>query len=236
MEVSKIMINFAGMKQILIVDDEHDLCDILSFNLRKEGYATTVAYSAEQALEIIESNNALKGKGFNLILLDVMMEGMSGFDMAKKLQGAIPIIFLTAKDTEEDLLTGFGLGADDYISKPFSVREMLARVNAVINRTTNEASEAIIYKGLVIDFNTKAVYVEGRDVNCTRTEQELLTLLINEHGRVFSRKELIERVWPKDVIVTNRTVDVNITRLRKKIGNYAANIVTRQGYGYCFEK
>ena len=219
------------MKRILIVDDERDLCAILDFNLRSEGYDTVVAHSAEEALQRIDNEH------FHLLLLDVMMEGMSGFEMARHLHHSIPIIFLTAKDTEEDMLEGFQLGADDYIAKPFSIKEVLARVKAVLGRTssTETPSETLCYEGLCIYLHRKVVTVDGEEISVTRTEFELLVLLLQEQGHVFSRQQLIERVWPKDVIVTDRTVDVNITRLRKKIGHYANHIVTRQGYGYCFE-
>lgn len=219
------------MKRILIIDDERDLCAILDFNLRSEGYDTVVAHSAEEALQRIDNEH------FHLLLLDVMMEGMSGFEMARHLHHSIPIIFLTAKDTEEDMLEGFQLGADDYIAKPFSIKEVLARVKAVLGRTssTETPSETLCYEGLCIYLHRKVVTVDGEEISVTRTEFELLVLLLQEKGHVFSRQQLIERVWPKDVIVTDRTVDVNITRLRKKIGHYANHIVTRQGYGYCFE-
>jgi len=231
LEFHKLFRTFATMKRILIVDDERDLCAILDFNLRSAGYETAVAHSAEEALQRMETEQ------FHLLLLDVMMEGMSGFEMARHLHHSIPIIFLTAKDTEEDMLEGFQLGADDYIAKPFSIKEVLARVKAVLGRTssTETPSETLCYEGLCIYLHRKVVTVDGEEISVTRTEFELLVLLLQEKGHVFSRQQLIERVWPKDVIVTDRTVDVNITRLRKKIGHYANHIVTRQGYGYCFE-
>ena len=177
------------------------------------------------------------------MLLDVMMGGMSGFAMARKLKdnpatAAIPIIFLTARDTENDTLTGFSLGADDYISKPFSIREVLVRVRAVIRRTADPATtqaNVLRYQGIEMNLDKKTVTIEGTDVPFTKTEFELLHLLLEERGRVFSRQELIDRVWPKDVLVLDRTVDVNITRLRKKIGPFAKCIVTRLGFGYYFD-
>lgn len=217
------------MRKILIVDDEKDLCDILHFNLQAQGFDVYETYSAESAWQILQE------KRFDLLLLDVMMEGMSGFDLAKKINGSVPIIFLTAKDTEEDMLEGFSLGADDYISKPFSVREVMARIKAVINRTSTEEPTTLSFNGLVINLNNKTITVDHEEISLTKTEFEILKLLVSEQGNVFSRQQLIERIWPKDVIVTNRTVDVNITRLRKKIGPYASNIITRQGFGYCFE-
>lgn len=222
--------------KILVVDDEQDLLEILKFNLETEGYEVATATSAEEALH-------LNLNDFNLLLLDVMMGGMSGFAMARKLKdnpstAAIPIIFLTARDTENDTLTGFSLGADDYISKPFSIREVLVRVRAVLRRTADpstQQSNTLRYQGIEMNLDKKTVSIEGEDIPFTKTEFELLHLLLDERGRVFSRQELIDRVWPKDVLVLDRTVDVNITRLRKKIGPYAKCIVTRLGFGYYFD-
>ena len=224
--------------KILVVDDEQDLLEILKFNLETEGYEVETAASAEEAL-------TLDIGSFNLMLLDVMMGGMSGFAMARKLKdnpatAAIPIIFLTARDTENDTLTGFSLGADDYISKPFSIREVLVRVRAVLRRTTEktvpEAPKAVInYQGLELNLDKKTVSVDGTDVPFTKTEFEILHLLLDERGKVFSRQDLINRIWPHDVFVLDRTVDVNITRVRKKIGRFAKCIVTRLGFGYYFD-
>ena len=224
--------------KILVVDDEQDLCEILKFNLETDGYVVETANSAEEALEKDVAS-------FNLLLLDVMMGGMSGFQMAKQLKANpmtanIPIIFLTARDTENDTVTGFNLGADDYISKPFSIREVLVRIRAVLRRTAEQNGTAkeptvISYQGLVLNLDKKTVSVDGENVAFTKTEFELLRLLLEEEGRVFSRQELIDRVWPKDVLVLDRTVDVNITRMRKKIGKFAKCIVTRLGFGYYFD-
>lgn len=223
--------------RILVVDDEQDLCEILKFNLETEGYVVETANSAEEAMTMDISS-------FNLLLLDVMMGEMSGFAMAKKLKenpmtANIPIIFLTARDTENDTVTGFNLGADDYISKPFSIREVLVRIRAVIRRT-NEADDhtepkTLKYQGLEMDLDKKTVAIDGENVPFTKTEFELLHLFLSEKGRVFSRQELIDRIWPKDVLVLDRTVDVNITRLRKKIGRFSKCIVTRLGFGYYFD-
>lgn len=228
------------MKQnarILVVDDEQDLLEILKFNLETEGYEVVTATSAEDALQLDIAS-------FDLLLLDVMMGGMSGFAMAHQLKdnpstAPVPIIFLTARDTENDTVTGFNLGADDYISKPFSLREVMVRVRAVLRRTAKENSEeeakTLSYQGIVMNLDRKTVSVDGEDIPFTKTEFELLHLLLDERGRVFSRQELIERIWPKDVLVLDRTVDVNITRLRKKIGRFAKCIVTRLGFGYYFD-
>lgn len=228
------------MKQnarILVVDDEQDLLEILKFNLETEGYEVVTATSAEDALQLDIAS-------FDLLLLDVMMGGMSGFAMARQLKdnpatAQVPIIFLTARDTENDTVTGFNLGADDYISKPFSLREVMVRVRAVLRRTAKEYGEeevkTLSYQGIVMNLDRKTVSVDGEDIPFTKTEFELLHLLLDERGRVFSRQELIERIWPKDVLVLDRTVDVNITRLRKKIGRFAKCIVTRLGFGYYFD-
>lgn len=224
-------------QRILVVDDEQDLLEILKFNLETEGYEVATASSAEEALQLDIAS-------FSLLLLDVMMSGMSGFAMARKLKenpttANVPIIFLTARDTENDTVTGFNLGADDYISKPFSLREVMVRVRAVLRRTatsTDEGeSQVLSYQGIIMNLDKKTVSIEGEDVPFTKTEFELLHLLLSERGRVFSRQELIERIWPKDVLVLDRTVDVNITRLRKKIGPFAKCIVTRLGFGYYFD-
>lgn len=227
-----------NMKRILVVDDEQDLCEILKFNLETEGYEVETANSAEEALEM---DIAL----FDLLLLDVMMGGMSGFQLAKQLKdnpmtANVPIIFLTARDTENDTVTGFNIGADDYISKPFSIREVMVRVRAVLRRTAEQTGDAdeskiINYQGLQLNLDKKTVSIDGEAIPFTKTEFELLRLFLEERGKVFSRQELIDRVWPKDVMVLDRTVDVNITRMRKKIGKFAKCIVTRLGFGYYFD-
>lgn len=227
-----------NMKRILVVDDEQDLCEILKFNLETEGYEVESANSAEEALEMDIAS-------FDLLLLDVMMGGMSGFQLAKQLKGNpmtanVPIIFLTARDTENDTVTGFNIGADDYISKPFSIREVMVRVRAVLRRTAEQTGDAdeskiINYQGLQLNLDKKTVSIDGEAIPFTKTEFELLRLFLEERGKVFSRQELIDRVWPKDVMVLDRTVDVNITRMRKKIGKFAKCIVTRLGFGYYFD-
>jgi two-component system alkaline phosphatase synthesis response regulator PhoP len=225
--------------RILVVDDEEDLCEILQFNLETEGYLVDVAYSAEEALKKDISV-------YNLLLLDVMMGEVSGFKMARILREnpknvAIPIIFLTAKDSETDRLTGFNIGADDYISKPFSIREVLARVKAVIRRVDPSKQEAaparqLSYETLEMSLENKKVSLGGVELAFTKKEFEILKLFLENKNRVFSRDEMLNRVWSDEVIVLDRTIDVNITRLRKKIGPYGKNIVTRLGYGYCFEE
>lgn len=223
--------------RILVVDDEEDLCEILKFNLENEGYEVDTANSAEEALKKDISI-------YNLLLLDVMMGEISGFKLAsmikkEKKTSQIPVIFITAKDTENDTITGFNVGADDYISKPFSLREVTARVKAVLRRTKQEEEEQqpeqIFYKTLVIDTVKKKVKINEQETPLTKKEFEILFLLLQNQGRVFSREDILDRVWNDEVYVLDRTIDVNITRLRKKIGEYGRCIVTRLGYGYCFE-
>ena len=221
--------------KILIVDDEESLCEILQFNLEVEGYEADVAYSAEQALE-------MHPERYSLILLDVMMGEMSGFKMARILKSnpetaRVPVIFCTARDTEDDTVAGLNLGADDYIAKPFSIREVLARVRSVLRRTASPQteSEVIGYEGLEMDLRRKSCTVDGNEVSLTKKEFEILSLMLSHRGVIFSREEILHRVWSDEVVVLDRTIDVNITRLRRKIRRYGEHIVTRLGYGYGFE-
>lgn len=220
-----------------MVDDEEDLCEILKFNLETEGYEVDTAFSAEEALKKDLTQ-------YRLLLLDVMMGEISGFRMANMLKkdertAHIPIIFLTAKDTENDMLTGFNLGADDYISKPFSIREVQARVKAVIRRTATDIAEPdrelLQYETLSLDTKRIKAFIEEEEIALTKKEFEILKLLLENRNNVFSREEILSRIWKDEVYVLDRTIDVNITRLRKKIGPYGKNIVTRLGFGYCFE-
>jgi DNA-binding response OmpR family regulator len=222
-----------GNHKILIVDDEKDLCEILQFNLESEGFNIDIAHSAEEALKKpIEK--------FDLILLDVMMDGMSGFKAAniirKDRKLKTPIIFLTAKGEENDILTGFNVGGDDYISKPFSIKEVIARIKAILKRGSHPDMETdqMTYKDLIVDPKKKEISVLGEVINLTRKEFEILTLLLKNMGQYISRDEILQRIWKDDVIVTERNVDVNIARLRKKIGDYGKNIKGKSGYGYCF--
>ena len=215
--------------KILVVDDEESLCEILQFNLEVEGYEVDVAYSAEQAL-------GMHPERYSLILLDVMMGEMSGFRMARLLKddpatAKVPVIFCTAKDSEDDTVAGLNLGADDYIAKPFSVREVLARVRSVLRRTAEAPAEqeTVAFEGLGMDLRRK-------ELALTKKEFEILALLLAHRGVIFSREEILRRIWSDEVIVLDRTVDVNITRLRRKIDPYGGHIVTRLGYGYGFEE
>ena len=219
-------------QKILIVDDDPHICEILAYNLSNDGYETVCVHSAENAFEKLTSE-------YSLILLDVMMGGMSGYKMAETLRGngnLIPIIFLTAKDTENDMLTGFSVGADDYISKPFSLKEVSARVKAILKRQVIEVKPAnkFSYKNFSIDFDTKEVKIETEIILLTKTEFELLEFLVRHQERIFSRDEIINHIWDKTPYITERTVDVHITRLRKKLANYSSLISNRSGYGYRF--
>lgn len=224
------------MNRILVVDDEEDLCEILKFNLEAEGYEVDTANSAEEAM-------ALDLTKYQLFLLDVMMGEISGFKFASMIRKnerlcQTPIIFLTAKDTENDRLTGFNIGADDYISKPFSLREVIARVKVAFRRSVKaeETQQDILrYNNLRIILSQKKVFLGESELALTKKEFEILSLLLAHPGQVFSREEILSKVWSDEVYVLDRTIDVNITRLRKKIGDYGKYVVTRLGYGYCFE-
>lgn len=228
--------------RILVVDDEQDICEILQYNLETEGYEVVTANSAEEAL-------GLPLQEFRLILLDVMMGEMSGFQMARRLKdntatAQIPIIFITALDSEDNLIKGLNIGADDYIAKPLSMKEVKARVRAVLRRSSQPqlqqtiitTDNKICYEGITLDHNAKTATLDGQNLSLTKLEYELLSLLLQHLGKVFSREDLLKYCWPQDVLVLDRTVDVSITRLRKKIGRYGKQIKTRVGYGYYFEK
>lgn len=224
-------------QRILVVDDEETLCEALRFNLEEEGYSVDVVFSAEEAL-------ALNLTDYSLILLDIMMEEMSGTTLASILKrrqdtSRIPIIFCTAKDNEDDMVNGLNIGVDDYITKPYSIRNVIARIRAVLRRCSQPVSTGqsdIIYKGIHISTIEKNCSIDGKDIRMPRKEFELLVLMLSNPGRVFSREELLKKIWPEEVVVLDRVIDVNITRLRSKLGVYGKNIVTRSGYGYGFFK
>ena len=227
-------------ERILIVDDEETLCEVLQLNLENEGYDVDIAFSAEEAL-------ALDLKGYSLILLDIMMGEISGIKMAKMLKADvatahIPIIFCTARDTEDDMIMGLNLGADDYIMKPYTVRNVVARVKSVLRRTAGtkgqivqtEKQRTLEVEGLKLDLEFKRCTVDGVEVKLARKEFELLAYLISHRGKILSREQILSKVWSDEVVVLGRTIDVNITRLRSKIGEYGSYIVTRSGFGYGF--
>lgn len=234
--------------RILVVDDEESLCEILKFNLEKEGYIVTTALSAEEAL-------ALNLAEFDLMILDIMMGELSGFGLARILRkrpetAETPIIFCTALDSEADKIKGLDIGADDYISKPFSLAEVMARVRSVLRRSKrqphsetptpsiepNMADESILrFETMVVNNRDKSLTIDGIEVQLTRKEFDILVLLLSNQGTILSREQIMKRVWSEEVVVLDRTIDVNITRLRKKLGNYGNHIVTRTGYGYGFK-
>lgn len=227
-------------ERILIVDDEETLCEVLKLNLENEGYDVDIAFSAEQAL-------TYDLKQYSLILLDIMMGEISGIKMAKMMKADvtaadIPIIFCTARDSEDDMVMGLNLGADDYIMKPYTVRNVIARVKSVLRRTSggkpniiaNEKPNVLKVEGLHIDLEFKRCTVDGKEVKLVRKEFELLVYLISHRGKICSREQILNRIWSDEVVVLDRTVDVNITRLRSKIGKYGSYIVTRSGFGYGF--
>lgn len=223
------------MKQekILLVDDDKNIAEILEFNLKNEGFDVTTAVSAEEAqnLDITQ---------FHVILLDVMMGGISGYKWAEQLRKediTVPIIFLTAKDTENDMLTGFSVGGDDYIAKPFSIKEVIARVKAVIKRSRNsqkstQKSNFIKIGKLIIDLDLKQLTLDNEIITLTKTEFELLVLLAQKPESILSRQRIIQEIWKETPYITERTIDVHITRLRKKLGQYGDALTNRSGYGY----
>ena len=234
--------------KILVIDDEESVCEILKFNLEKEGYEVDCAYSAEEALD-------MDLEDCSLFMVDIMMGGLSGFDFAKRLRNVTateekPILFCSALSDEDYVVKGLNIGADDYVTKPFVIDEVLARVRAILRRTGQqqqrsaadiEAQQSIYesdvtFKGLIIDRNDKEVYIDNELVSLTRTEFDILLFFLTHRNRIYSREELIKNVWGDDVVVTGRTIDTNITRLRKKLGDYDKYIVTRQGFGYGFKE
>lgn len=225
--------------KILVVDDEESLCEILKFNLEKEGYEVTTVYSAEEVL-------SMDITAMHLIILDIMMGELSGFGLARILKkrpetADIPIIFCSALDSADDKIKGLDLGADDYIAKPYSVAEVMARVRSVLRRTKRTtvaeqtAENVIRYEGLEVNVLNKRCFVDGDEVQLTRKEFDILTLLLSNRGTILSREQIMRQVWSDEVIVLDRTIDVNITRMRKKLRQYGNHIITRTGYGYGFE-
>ncbi len=231
--------------KLLVIDDEESICEIMKFNLEKEGYEVDCAYSAEEALSFDLSS-------YSLFIVDIMMERLSGFDFAKRIKNAAatentPIIFCSALNGEDDTVMGLNIGGDDYITKPFVIGEVLARVRAVLRRSHATRQWAynisksvyepdITFKSMRINRNEKVCYLNGESVNLTRTEFDILLFFLTHRNRIYSRDEIIRQVWAGEVVVTNRTIDTNITRLRKKLGEYGSNIVTRLGFGYGFNE
>lgn len=224
-----------ALKKILVVDDEETLCEALKFNLEEEGYSVDTALSAEDAL-------SLDLAGYDLVLLDIMMGEISGTQLARIMKAnpstaSVPIIFCTAKDTEDDMIKGLDLGADDYITKPYSLRSVLARIRTVLRRTapTQAAqTDTVSFEGLILSPENKTCTVDGEEIKLPKKEYEILLKMLRHPGRIFSREELLKAIWPDEVVVLDRVVDVNITRIRQKIGQYGSHIKTRSGYGYGF--
>ena len=225
-----------GKQRILVVDDENGICEVIKLNLELNGYAVDTASTAEEALKKDLSQ-------FSLLLLDVMMGEMSGYELTKKIRednkfASLPIILCTAKDQESDVETGFLSGADDYIKKPFSMKELILRVQSLLRRCQNSQQQKNIlsYQGLIIDRNMKSCEVDGVNVPLTKKEFDILELFLSSPEIIFSREEILDKVWEEDVLVIDRTIDVNINRLRKKLGEYGKNIITKSGYGYGFKR
>lgn len=221
--------------KILVVDDEEDLCEILQYNLKQEGFDVDVAYSAEQALK-------LELQTYDFFLLDIMMGEISGLDLAKIIRRnpdleTKPILFITAKTSEIDKLIGFKAGADDYVSKPFSIKEIIARINVIYKRVYSDSKKDSDFEfdNFKMIYKSKKVSIYGKDVGLTKTEYEILNLLMNHQGRIYSREEIMSIIWTDDTFIGDRTVDVNVRRIRKKIGDYHKFIKTKSGYGYYFE-
>lgn len=232
--------------KILLIDDEEPICEILKYNLEKEGYEIDCAYSAEEALE-------LDLRQYSLCLVDIMMERLSGYDFAKAVRknpetANLPLIFCSALNGEDDTVMGLNIGGDDYITKPFVISEVIARVRAVLRRSmamqpakekTKESqsqAKTVSFGGITVDLDDKVCTLDGEDLNLTKTELELITFFLQHRNRIYSRDQIIKEIWPDDVIVTSRAIDTNIARLRKKLGRYGNNIVTRMGFGYGFKE
>ena len=224
----------AQKSNILVVDDEDTICEALNLNLELAGYNVDTANSAEAAMKMQLSD-------YDLFIIDVMMGEMNGFDFASKIRSTealkdVPIIICTAKDSEDDLIDGFSRGVDDYIKKPFSIRELIARIKSLLRRTKFESNEVFLtYQTLMVDIEKKSCSIDGEEVLLTKKEFEILKLFLQNRGRIFSREEILDKVWENDVLVIDRTIDVNINRLRKKLKQYGNNIITKLGYGYGFK-
>lgn len=231
----------AETKRILVVDDEETLCDVMAFNLEAEGYVVEKAYSAEEALAYDLSE-------FDLILLDIMMGEISGLQLVRIMRSnpatvSVPVIFCTAKDAEDDMIRGLDTGADDYITKPYSLQTVLARIRTVLRRASSSRDNTyssstpmltVQFMGLQLSRRTHTCMVDGEVVRMPRKEFEILFRLLSDRNRVFSRAELLSEVWPGETVVADRAVDVNVTRIRQKIDRYGRHIITRSGYGYGF--
>jgi two-component system alkaline phosphatase synthesis response regulator PhoP len=226
----------AAKKTILVVDDEADIRDLLKYNLEQEGYAVEAKEDGEKAFQFLQDNRV------DLILLDLMLPGMPGLELCKQMKRqsstqSIPIIMISAKSSETDVIVGLELGADDYITKPFSPKEVLARIRAIFRRVDERKSDSVReyhFQDLQMDLSRHEVKVEGKEVKLTGTEFKILQCLMSHLGHVFSRDELIDFALGKDVSVVDRTIDVHMTNLRKKIGRYGTLIESIRAVGYRF--
>lgn len=222
-------------QNILIIEDDADIAESLQYNLRREGYRPVIAESGEKGLRLaLDEKNAP-----SLIILDLMLPGMTGMELCRRLRREsqtklTPIIMLTAKVTEGDKIAGLEVGADDYIVKPFSIKEMIARVRAVLRRAEKETAPKYEDEKLSVDFADMRVVCEGEDVRLTRKEFALLTHLIQNSGRVAPRQQLLDNVWGYSYFGDTRTLDVHIRRLRQKLGNCGGCVETVVGIGYRF--
>lgn len=242
-----MLVHLCMRTKILVIDDEEAVCEILKYNLEKEGYEVDCAYSAKEALDMELSD-------YDLFMVDIMMDKLSGFDFAKQVSNMTdtedtPILFCSALTDEDVVVKGLNIGADDYVTKPFVIGEVLARVRAILRRSQTKKRRSaadieahqgnlesdVTFKGLVIDRNDKECFLDGVPVTLTRTEFDILLFFLTHRNRIYSREEIIKNVWENDVVVSDRTVDTNITRLRKKLGDYEKHLVTRQGFGYGFK-
>jgi two-component system alkaline phosphatase synthesis response regulator PhoP len=227
-------------KKVYVIDDEKDMLDIIKMNLQDEGYEAYCFSSAEYALRNLGSVTP------DLIILDIMMPGTDGYEFCRKIRssevhGSIPIIFLSAKSDELDKVLGLELGGDDYITKPFSVKELKSRVKAVLRRTAAgpvppSDRRKITHEGIELNPEHYSLAIDGKEVDLTKTEFEILHLLLQNPGKIFSRDNIIDSIKGHDVYVIDRTIDVHIMNLRKKLGRYKRNIRTFSGVGYGFKK
>ncbi len=220
--------------KILVVDDEMAICELMKINLEVAGFSVDIANSAEEALRkpLID---------YSLMVFDIMMGEMSGLELVSKVRSMpdvadVPIIVCTALGDEAPLVDGFTRGADDYIKKPFSMKEFVLRVKSLLRRTKQSHPATVAYKTLSLDQMSKTCRIGDEEIALTKKEFDLLYLFLSNPNKIFSRDEILDSIWEKNIYVVDRTIDVNINRLRKKIGNYESNIITKQGYGYGFKE
>ncbi len=220
--------------KILVVDDEMPICELMKINLELAGFSVDIANSAEEALQKHLADYAL-------MVFDIMMGEISGLELVSKVRSMpdvanVPIIVCTALGDEAPLIDGFTRGADDYIKKPFSMREFVVRVKSLLRRVKPEHPTIAVYKTLALDSISKTCTIDGNEIALTKKEFDMLFLFLSNPDKIFSRDEILDKIWEKNVYVVDRTIDVNINRLRKKLGEYEQHIITKQGYGYGFKE